>query len=1069
MLGPATTIGGFELVVPLGSGGTSEVWRARHVSSGLEVALKCMRTARASDALLVEVQAVARLHHPRIVAVLDFGALTEVESEVTGLEVGTPWVVMELAAGGTLGDAHGALDFARIRAAVDDVLAALAHAHAHGLIHRDIKPGNVLLDERGRARVADFGLAHTSGVADARIAGTPSYMAPEQLAGRWRDYGPATDLYAVGAMGWALTTGMLLGPSSVLPAFAPSLAVPVGWEALLRSLLASDPRHRPTHAADVLNALRDLGPPEEPHPVEQSSGSAGRPVAASATFSLDPAEGDLAAEPYPPPPEPRPGQIAPAPFPPGPPLEPPVRFPISELGISLLPLRTPALVGRVEERRRLWQALESARVGGVPTWVRLEGSSGSGRSRLARWLGARAHELGAAEVVEVPCSASDPVRRVLRRVYGLGALPPDRAAARAEGRAREEGATPVSVAALGAALRDASAVEPGVLVDLVVRLASRRPCVLLLDDADRYSRSDELVRRCLVERAPVCVVQTGPVTGTAGAVTLGPVSPAERVELARVALGLDRALAARLAGSNLRFAVQLARTWAAEGRLVAGPEGFGLREGAGAELSEELARPWEGRLAAVLHGCADEVAWALELAATLAPGSSDPQHREARAHAGLPVRMPALDALARAGIVTRRDGCLELPDELRHVLRERAERDGRSARWHTAAAHALSSLDGPPEQLAEHLFAIGRDADALAPALAGSIRLISTSLSAAEALLRQHQRAAEALGLVDRRALDALHWLAWVAYADGRFDEAKELGTRALEDSAPWPDIAASAHLTLGTVASAEGHASDAIHHLERARAHYVAAGGDTYMDVVETTLADTFRRSGRHDEARAATERLLASPRPRGRAGGYGELANQAALEGRHAAARDATLRAREVLDAAGLPHVSRGTLLLKLGDASRHLGDLEAAEEAYRGALAGADPRDLKAILARANLGLLLTQRRDFEGARVCWDVCIDYAERVGWSRFLGPFLLSAVPCAVGMGEHGVADDLLDRGSRSCEEWGCWEPDAADMVELAAVLWGELGEAERAGRARGVAARHREELRLAREGRAP
>ncbi|MCA9580050.1 MAG: protein kinase, partial [Myxococcales bacterium] len=173
------------------------------------------------------------------------------------------------------------LDWPALSQMLGGLLAALAHAHAHGVIHCDIKPANVLLSEgTGGAvaiKVTDFGFAHAlvgrladDPQAGPISAGTPAYMPPEQLCGRARELGPWTDLYALGCMVWELCCGRLPFAGGSLPeiceghlyrpppAFEPRIAVPDGLEGWLRRLLAKPIGERFAFAADAAHALRSL-------------------------------------------------------------------------------------------------------------------------------------------------------------------------------------------------------------------------------------------------------------------------------------------------------------------------------------------------------------------------------------------------------------------------------------------------------------------------------------------------------------------------------------------------------------------------------------------------------------------------------------------------------------------------------------------------------------------------------------------------------------------------------------------------------------------------------------------
>jgi eukaryotic-like serine/threonine-protein kinase len=273
-------LGAFELQTRLGQGGMGEVWRGVHRGQHVPVAVKLLTNALArKEAFRVafrnEVRAVAGLDHPHIVLVFDYGTVDEATQAASdgALRSGTPWLAMELAEDGSLDDPRHVRTWSELRSLLLSLLDALAHAHARGVVHRDIKPGNVLVAAHRVLKLTDFGLAHAMDRADGDFtAGTPSYMAPEQFEGRWRDYGPWTDLYAVGCLVHALCAGQ--PPYGVLqdwalgldthryapiPALVSRFPVPRGLSSWTRRLLAKDPRDRWRRAADAAAALLDLG------------------------------------------------------------------------------------------------------------------------------------------------------------------------------------------------------------------------------------------------------------------------------------------------------------------------------------------------------------------------------------------------------------------------------------------------------------------------------------------------------------------------------------------------------------------------------------------------------------------------------------------------------------------------------------------------------------------------------------------------------------------------------------------------------------------------------------------
>src|SRR5262245_25974784 len=201
-------IDGYELGELLGRGGMGLVFKARQKALKRPVALKIVVSGAHAGAqerarFRTEAEAVARLQHPGIVQVYEVGE-----------QAGCPFLALEFVSGGSLADQLDGTPMPPRRAAqlLLDLARAVQHAHEQGIVHRDLKPANVLLTEAGVAKVADFGLAklldaeegHThSGV----VLGSPSYMAPEQAEGKVRAIGPATDVYALGAILYECLTG----------------------------------------------------------------------------------------------------------------------------------------------------------------------------------------------------------------------------------------------------------------------------------------------------------------------------------------------------------------------------------------------------------------------------------------------------------------------------------------------------------------------------------------------------------------------------------------------------------------------------------------------------------------------------------------------------------------------------------------------------------------------------------------------------------------------------------------------------------------------------------------------
>ncbi|APD08774.1 MULTISPECIES: protein kinase domain-containing protein [Thermus] len=261
--------GRYRLEAPLGSGGMAEVWQALDERLGRRVAVKLLHPRALPperERFLLEVRALSRLFHPGIVQVLDLGE-----------EEGRPYFVMELVEGGTfdrLGPFEEGPEGDRILLAAAQVMEALAHLHAQGILHRDLTPKNILLTKEGYPKVMDFGLAYL--LQESRhltrtgyTLGTPTYMAPEQAKGL--PLTPKADLYSLGAVLYRTLTGRPPfegeNDQAVLyqhvyeepkPPEALNPAIPKGVGQAVLGLLAKHPEERPAHPDLFHSALREF-------------------------------------------------------------------------------------------------------------------------------------------------------------------------------------------------------------------------------------------------------------------------------------------------------------------------------------------------------------------------------------------------------------------------------------------------------------------------------------------------------------------------------------------------------------------------------------------------------------------------------------------------------------------------------------------------------------------------------------------------------------------------------------------------------------------------------------------
>ncbi|TQN42678.1 serine/threonine-protein kinase [Blastococcus colisei] len=202
----------YELHHLIAAGGMGEVWRGRDVRFDRPVAVKILRSEYAGDPTFAarfraEATHAAALHHPNIAAVHDYG---ETASAATGERIA--YLVMELVEGDPLStrfSEEGALAPADALSVLRQAAAALAEAHRAGVVHRDVKPANILIDRDGQVKLTDFGIAWSAAsvpiTRTGQVIGTPQYMSPEQAAGE--PPRPASDVYALGLVGYESLTG----------------------------------------------------------------------------------------------------------------------------------------------------------------------------------------------------------------------------------------------------------------------------------------------------------------------------------------------------------------------------------------------------------------------------------------------------------------------------------------------------------------------------------------------------------------------------------------------------------------------------------------------------------------------------------------------------------------------------------------------------------------------------------------------------------------------------------------------------------------------------------------------
>ncbi|WP_165226814.1 serine/threonine-protein kinase [Aquisphaera insulae] len=260
----------YEVLEVLGRGGTGVVYKARQRSLNRTVAVKMIldgahSSARQAERFRAEAEAIARLQHPGIVQIHEVGE-----------HDGRPFLALEYVPGGTLDRALGGMPLPADRAAalVETLAPAVNHAHERGVVHRDLKPANVLLTAAGEPKIADFGLARlvagdSHQTDSGAMVGTPSYMAPEQVDGGPRRIGPATDIYALGAILYEALTGrppfrgespvetlLQVRGADVVPPRRLRPDLPRDLETICLKCLEKDPKRRYATATALANDLK---------------------------------------------------------------------------------------------------------------------------------------------------------------------------------------------------------------------------------------------------------------------------------------------------------------------------------------------------------------------------------------------------------------------------------------------------------------------------------------------------------------------------------------------------------------------------------------------------------------------------------------------------------------------------------------------------------------------------------------------------------------------------------------------------------------------------------------------
>lgn len=1047
----AFELGPFRLEGPAVHGSTGEVWRGVHGQLGREVAVKllALRDLDAPElaaAVRDEVRAVAALDHPGIVRLYDHGIAPE-GSPLPG----APYLLMEWADEGSLeGWVPGG--WAEVRELVSSLLRALAHAHARRVLHLDIKPANVLRcgpeNRRPGAKLADFGNASRRIEAGAPARGTPRYMSPEQAASRPAEFGPWSDLYALGGLVFHLVTGAPAVPGDTVlevtmghlqgarSPWSPRFAVPAGLEGWVAALLAVDWRARPSSAAAALASLEALDPGGTP------------PVPA------EPGWDRLAA------------------------------------GLGLFGLRSTPVVGRAAEQGALRRGLRSAIRRRRARAVLLEGPSGCGKSRLARWACEEIEESGEGIALRGRFGGGAGAGlggMVLDAVGASGLDDPEPLRLRLGDEVAAEFASSFAADSAAPAAQRWSAVLRCAEV-----LGRGRPVLLWLDDLHEGGEGLAFLAWALDQaELPlllVCTVQqealaAAPETAAAVAalrerrgvssIHLAPLDDHELRQMVERSLCLEGEAADLLAqrsGGNPLFAEQVAAAWIDGGLLVPGQRGFRLRPGADARIPVALSEVWGRRLDDLL-GPGDRPA--LELAACLGHTVDSRLWWNACVRGGLPDASARVEQLLEAGLIKAGSaGWSFVHGMLREALLDRARAGGRLVAHHAAIADCLPG--SVPAELAWHQLEAGRFEEALASFDAATRACQDRADHRAVAVLLDGvERAFDGLGLASdhpRRApLRVLR--ASAVRSRARFDEAVAIARGALAMAVRGGDGAtqAAAHLQLGRCFINLGRHGEAEEELGRASALAELVGAAEVGAQAERMLGVALLFQGRLDQARPHLHRGLeawdAVGRP-GRAAWCAINLGQAAKQAGDLAAVEGWLdeaRARFLLAGSrvGLAECDNSQ-----GEVHRLRGELPQASARYTEALGwyrAAGSSD--APIAAANLGLVELALDRFAEAESALRGARETLEAQGRLEIVGILDIALAACLAAGGRPEAWGERFAAGRAALARTGfvyvdvAWAAERAaqhapsdaerrEALELAAAQWRALGRSEQADR---------------------
>jgi serine/threonine protein kinase/tetratricopeptide (TPR) repeat protein len=1108
-----TIAGRFELIEELGFGNTGVVWRAVDLRRGEYVAVKFLGRAHEDDAEAMrlferEVRAQAQLRHPGIVELIDYGTVDEGTTlpSTSGIRRGSPYLVMEYADAGSIRRHQMPQHWSALRHLLLVVLDALGFAHAYDVVHRDLKPQNLLcFGPPGdlQIKIGDFGLAHALDRLQSGdraelthpSAGTVHYMPPEQLRGHWRRFGPWTDLYQLGVIAWEMATGCRPFQGTYYMEVAvkhlrespepmdPKFAVPDGFEDWCRGMLEKRPGARYQRTVEAARDLAALPSKQQAtHPMRSVPPVLSEAIGRSETQG--PAQRDdrgfAAAR--------RSASCAPA------------RWNLTDYGergdhpapLEIWGVRRPSFVDRGLERQTLWGALHRVLQECSPQIAIIEGTSGTGKSRLAQELLRHAHQTAGTEsMLGEHLRDGGPwhgIRDLLQRQFRTWNLEGSELVEHLEAMLDHlPGETDVDPRALAELIAPGSADDASgrfhftddneriaCLTGVARSLARARPLVVWLDDLQWGAKSVDWLRDLMSTEAslPVLVVATAR-TDTEGSLgrpvdevldelesservsrmELGPLRTEDERTLIRSMLPLEEDLTERLqrrSEGNPLFAVQLVGDWVDRDLLRTSGSGFILEKEDDAEVPDAIHEVWRRRIERLVHalpGPKEQTRECLEIAATLGRRVRSDEWTSACQISGLnpPERLKA-ELFDRGLADEEPDGWRFDHSLLVESLLADAAEAHRARDHHLCCARMLAGRATPQtgileERRASHLMAARRYKEALEPLSHATNQAFQDyDKDASHRLLEQRRQLIERLDLPEDHPdrLETDIDVAKFRRLKGDLEDARQRTSRLLGDI-DWTDQPPTIHFELlrlhawlqadlGSVDDALGTIAHALHVAEASQ-HKVNIARALYTRAHFQYQLDEIDPEPLERAARLAEE---------------DDSPLQALIcrrmRGELLAYLGETERARELLERLAPQARSLGARQAEiavqnaLGELARRRRDWPDAIDRYSAALRldKRGDRSLDSPVA-INLALAYLGHGDADAAEPLLDRVIEKAESTGKWLFASVAQLGRVACAIIHRDLDAAGAALDRAEERLRQTEARTEDHRWIVELA------------------------------------